>query len=76
MMEKISILTKDGMIGVLALDHQDVVDVIGSYDQRSGQITRHTFPDPRDADHQYEYSINVSIERGWNLIYYGERNYG
>lgn len=75
-MNTVYIFGKDNAYGVLARDSNNQADFIGTYDSRSNTSIVKRIEDPIESDKQYNEAIKLTMSRGWDLIYTGNRIYG
>lgn len=72
-----NILIKDGMFAAFALDAEFDNAVIGRYDgRRSPECFHRRFKSTKAATEELYENVAISVDRGWEVVYVGERNYG
>lgn len=74
----VTILQKDGMFAVFALDKgYSQTAFVGRFDSRCHPQTFHqTAENLTDATKLLNANLDISISRGWRIGYEGVRNYG
>lgn len=72
----IIIFKRNNQYGVLAADYLTDVDILGSYDSSTKKQSRVPYLDTNETDQKAKEAYYKNLERGWKIIYEGERNWG
>lgn len=81
----LTIMTKNSLFSFLGLVHAEMVDAddhakpvtaVVKLDPREGQPVLKQFDKRSDAIRSYEEAVNISIERGWRVVYRGSPIFG
>lgn len=72
----IIIFQRNNNYGVLSTDYLKDVDILGSYDSSTNKQSRIPCLDINEADNKFKEAYNKNLQRGWKVIYEGERNWG
>lgn len=70
------IFMKDDKYGLLGIDHLQDVDVLCSFDSSTGKQLRVPILEIEEAKKRWNQSYLENKNRGWKIIYHGERNWG
>lgn len=72
----VNIFEKEGSFGILTLDIGETHDVLGHFNGKDRVIAKKIYEDPSKSDEDYREALKITKERGWRVIYSGERNWG
>lgn len=73
---RIRIFSKDNNYGIVVIDYFEDTNLVGVFDGRHQRGKLNRFDDLYEANEKYTKAINQTTERGWELVYTGERNEG
>lgn len=70
---RVHIFEKEGQYGILIIDYLPEADLLGNYSSKTRTGYQQVHDDPMEADRKYQEAIQGTIERGWKLVYSGDR---
>lgn len=74
---RVAILVKENLFGIVGIWANGTHNEVASYDPRCNpSVFQKHFNTRQDADFAFNDHVAISRDRGWNVVYNGQRNSG